>query len=210
VSLFNLLLKKAAAVAFFVFGATCAAQEVAKPLVKVDERWIYRRTDPRAKPPTIVYELRTSFVDARTIHTVVERQGGQRDSDATWTPEWNNVVSGDGTVFELKKGMLQFPLAVGREYPAAWENKRPRAGAFHVRHERVVKVVGWEEVEVPAGKFRALKVHAEGTYRRLDRESSDWARNTFWYVPAVKRWVKSVYQDPNLEIVEELYFYRVQ
>jgi hypothetical protein len=28
--------------------------------------------------------------------------------------------------------------------------------------------------------------------------------------PAVKRWVKSVYQDPALEVVEELYFYRVQ
>jgi len=26
----------------------------------------------------------------------------------------------------------------------------------------------------------------------------------------VKRWVKSVYQDPTLEVVEELYFYRVQ
>ncbi|HVJ13211.1 MAG TPA: hypothetical protein VNC62_16680, partial [Burkholderiales bacterium] len=71
-------------------------------------------------------------------------------------------------------------------------------------------VVGWEEIEVPAGKFRALKVHAEGTYQRLDRPNAGWARNTFWYVPTVKRWVKSLYQDPSLEIVEELYFYRVQ
>jgi len=29
-------------------------------------------------------------------------------------------------------------------------------------------------------------------------------------VPQVKRWVKSVYKDAELEIVEELYFYRVQ
>jgi hypothetical protein len=199
-----------AAAAALLFSGVCVAQDVVKPEVKVDERWVYRRTDPRAKPPTIVYELRASFVDARTIHTIVERQGGQRDSDATWTPEWNNVVSGDGTVFVLEKGMFQFPLSVGREYPSTWENKRPRSGTFHVKHERTVKVVGWEEIEVPAGKFRALKVHAEGTYQRLDRPNSGWARNTFWYVPTVKRWVKSVYQDPTLEIVEELYFYRVQ
>jgi hypothetical protein len=190
VSLFRPSLQKAAAAAFFVFCASSAAQDAPRPEVKVDERWVYRRVDPRAKPPTIVYELRASFVDARTIHTIVERQGGQRDSDATWTPE--------------------FPLSVGREYPATWENKRPRSGTFHVKHERSVKVVGWEEVEVPAGKFRALKVHAEGTYQRLDRSNAGWARNTFWYVPAVKRWVKSVYQDATLEVVEELYFYRVQ
>ena len=203
-------MQKAAAAAFFAFCASAAAQDAVKPAVKVDDRWVYRRTDPRAKPPTIVYELRVSFVDARTIHTVIERQGGQRDSDATWTPEWNNVVSGDGTVFAQGKGLLQFPLSAGREYPAAWENQRPRTGAFHVKHERKVKVVGWEEVEVPAGKFRALKLQAEGSYRRLDKPNSGWARNTYWYVPEVKRWVKSVYQDPALEVVEELYFYRVQ
>ena len=206
----NLGWRGRAAAAALLFSGVCVAQDVIKPEVKVDERWVYRRTDPRAKPPTIVYELRVSFVDARTIHTVIERQGGRRDGDATWTPEWNNVVSGDGTVFELQKGLLQFPLSAGREYPAAWENKRPQSGAFHVRHERVVKVVGWEEIEVPAGKFRALKVHAEGAYQRLDRRNAAWARNTYWYVPEVKRWVKSVYQDPTLEVVEELYFYRVQ
>ena len=197
--------------ALFVYGAACGAQDpVVRPEVKVDDRWVYRRTDPRAKPPTIIYEARVSFVDARTIHTVVERQGGQRDSDATWTPEWNTVVGGDGSVFETQKGLLQFPLSPGRQYPAAWELRRPRTGDFHVRHERTVKVVGWEEIEVPAGKFRALKVYAEGTYRLLDRKQGDWARNTYWYVPGVKRWIKSVYQDPQLEITEELYFYRVQ
>ena len=207
---FRTSLQKAAAAAFFAFCASSAAQDALKPEVKVDDRWVYRRTDPRAKPPTIVYELRASFVDARTIHTVIERQGGQRDSDATWTPEWNNVVSGDGTVFVLEKGMFQFPLSIGREYPARWENQRPRSGAFHVKHERLVKVVGWEELEVPAGKFRALKIHAEGTYQRLDRPNTGWARNTYWYVPEVKRWVKTLYQDPTLEVVEELYFYRIQ
>jgi len=106
--------------------------------------------------------------------------------------------------------MFQFPLAPGRQYSAAWEMRRPRAGAFHVRHERKVNVVGWEDIEVPAGKFRALKVQAIGHFRRFDRIASDEARNTYWYVPQVKRWVKHVCQDVNLEVVEELYFYRVQ
>ena len=201
---------KAAAAAFFVFSATCAAQEAVKPGVKVDDRWVYKRTDRRMKPPSLVYEVRATFVDARAIHTLLERQGGQRESDAVWTPEWNSVVAVDGGVVELEKGLLQFPLRPGQRYPAAWDVRRPTFGAFHVRHEREVRVEGWEEIEVPAGRFRALKVHAEGRYQRIDKPVVAKASNTIWYVPRVKRWVKNVYQDAELEIVEELYFYKVQ
>jgi hypothetical protein len=183
---------------------------VARPAVKVDDRWVYRQTDKRRKPPSMVYEMRVSFVDTRAIHAVIERQGGKREGDATWTPEWNVVVAPDEGVVEVEKGMFQFPLSPGQQYSAAWEMRRPRAGAFHVRHERKVTVLGWEEVEVPAGKFRALKIQADGYFKRFDKPASDEARNTFWYVPHIKRWVKSIYQDAALEVVEELYFYRVQ
>jgi hypothetical protein len=193
--------------ALFVFGAGAAAQPVPKPEVKVDDRWVYRRTDHRAKPPVYHYELRVSFVDSRAIHTVLARQGKRRESDATWTPEWNGVVSVDDGVVEIEAGLLRFPLAVGGAYGAAWQMRRPRVGTFHARHERAVKVVGWEEIEVPAGKFRALKVQADGTWRRLDRGTSDWARNTVWYSPQVRRWVKSLYEDAQGKVGEELVFY---
>lgn len=217
--------KRAATAALFSFlallAAAAAAQDgkpakaqadkpVVRPQVKVDDRWVYRRIDRRMKPPTLVYEIRVTFVDERVIHTVIERQGGSREGDATWTREWNSVNAVDSGVVEIEKGMMQFPLSVGRAYPAAWHMRRPKAGAFHVRHERDVKILGWEEVEVPAGKFRALKVQADGGYRRIDKPNEGWARNTFWYVPAVKRWVKSLYEDSDLVVTEELFFHRVQ
>jgi hypothetical protein len=201
------------AIATLFASGGCLAQSgdpVPKPNVKVDDRWVYRNTDRRMRPPMTVYEIRVSFVDSRVIHAVIERQGSRKESDATWTPEWNAVVLPDEGVVEVEKGMLQFPLSPGQQYAAAWDMRRPRAGAFHVRHERKVKVLGWEDVEVPAGRFRALKLQAEGQFRRLDKSASDKARNTYWYVPRVKRWVKHVYQDATLEVVEELYFYRVQ
>jgi len=210
------LAKWAAWAALFVC-ATCAAQPNAKsdlpvalPDVKVDDRWVYRRTDKRLKPPTQIYEIRVTFVDSRAIVAVTEGSGGKGQSDATWTREWHSAVSPDGGVIEMEKSLLQFPLVPGRQYQAAWEIRRPTVGTFHVRHERRVTVVGWEDIEVPAGKFRALKIQADGYFKRLDRTVQDEARNTFWYVPQVKRWVKSVYQDVQLEVVEELYFYRVQ
>ena len=200
-----------AALFYFCAAAVASAQDVARPQVKVDDRWVYRHIDRRFKPPAYIYELRVSFVDSRAIHAVVERQGGKREADdATWTADWNGVVGVDEGVVEIEQGLLQFPLSPGREYAAAWTMRRPRSGAFEVRHERTVKIVGWEDIEVPAGKFRALKVQAQGAWRRIDRPSSAAAQNIYWYVPEVKRWVKSVYKDAELEVVEELYFYRVQ
>jgi hypothetical protein len=199
---------------FAAFSPAGRAQldgSVARPDIRVDDRWIYRRSDYRFEPPVLLYELRVSFVDQRAIHTVLARQGRPRDSDATWTPEWNSVVSvDDGIVDTRGGGLLQFPLSAGRAYSASWEMRRPRAGRFHVRHDRTVKVVGWEEVEVPAGRFQALKVEAEGRWGRLDNTAAGWARNTVWYVPAVKRWVKSLYEDANGKVGEELVFFVVE
>jgi hypothetical protein len=213
VSAFLRARKRAAVAALFCLCGNVAAnaQDAPRPQVKVDDRWVYRHIDRRFKPPSYVYELRVTYVDARAIHAVVERQGGKREADdATWTADWNGVVGVDEGVVEVEKGLLQFPLTPGREYPAAWIMRRPRSGTFEVRHERNVKIIGWEDIEVPAGRFRALKVQAEGMYRRLDKPFSGAAVNTYWYSPRVKRWVKSVYKDAELEVVDELYFYRVQ
>jgi hypothetical protein len=203
--------RAAAAALFCFFSALCSAQDsIGKPDVKVDDRWIYRRMDHRFEPPVLFYELRVSFIDSRAIHTVISKQGRPRDSDATFTPEWNGVVAVDEGIMDVKRGLLQFPLAVGRTYPALWEMRRPRVGTFHARHERTVKVVGWEEIEVPAGKFLALKLQAEGRWQRLDRKMGDWARDTVWYVPEVKRWVKRQYEDAQGKVGEELIFFVVQ
>lgn len=210
----RLIVLARAAMAALLFSTTCVAQTgapVARPEVKVDDRWIYRRMDHRFEPPVLLYELRVSFIDARAIHAVLSRQGKPADSDATFTPDWNGVVAVDEGIYETRAGLLQFPLSVGRTYPASWDIRRPRMGKFHTRHERSVKVIGWEEIEVPAGKFTALKLVAEGRWLRLDgNKPSGWARNTLWYVPEVKRWVKTLYEDAQGKVGEELVFYVVQ
>jgi hypothetical protein len=52
-----------------------------------------------------------SFLDSRAIHAVIERQGGRAESDATWTRDWNAVNAVDQGVFEVEKGIFQFPLS---------------------------------------------------------------------------------------------------
>jgi hypothetical protein len=51
------------------------------------------------------------------------------------------------------------------------------------------QVIGWEQVSVPAGNFRALKV--EVSNRSFGKGGAvDFMRMTYWYVPDVKRFVK--------------------
>ena len=47
---------------------------------------------------------------------------------------------------------------------------------------------GWEDVEVPAGKFRALKIEHNGTYKGSC--GTGVKQHWYWHVPAVKRHVK--------------------
>jgi hypothetical protein len=207
----------AAAGLLLAFPVVCAAQgdvPVARPAVKQGDRWIYRRTDNRTNKSAGTREERVTFANDATIHTVVVLFGKDQETDATYTSSWNNVSSFDGGVFSPDAGTLRFPLRAGDTYKADFENRRPRRGAFHVTHQRTAKVVGWEAVAVPAGKFRALKVEVEGGFKRLDTGLTGTTRLVLWYVPEVKRWVKAAYEDsfrrgPDSWYVDELIDYKV-
>jgi len=207
----------AVAALLFAFPAVCAAQAdapVARPAMKQGDRWIYRRTDNRTGKSAGTREERVTFANDATIQTVVIIFGKDEETDATYTSSWNGVSSFDGGVITPDAGTLRFPLRVGDTYEAKFENRRPRRGAFHVAHQRAAKVVAWEEVAVPAGKFRALKVELEGSYRRLDTGLTGRTRVVLWYVPQIKRWAKLAYEDPSHRgpdswYVDELIDYKV-
>ena len=177
---------------FSAFPAPCAAQAdaaVPRPEVKIGDSWTYRRIDLQTNKPTGFSLLRVTFANERAIQTT-NHSGRKEQVDATWTAEWNAVSSAGDSIFEPHSGLLKFPLQAGATYKVVYDMKRPQKGAFQVKHDRTARVVGWEEVEVSAGKFRALKIEIEGTYQRVDKSISGTAKTVIWYVPEVKRWVK--------------------
>ena len=163
---------------------------VPRPEVKVGDRWSYQRVDYDSGRVFGRYTMEVAFAERGVIHVVTTRAKKLEERDNTFTSDWNAVAT-DGRVFNPHTGLLRFPLRVGDSYRTQFEaailKKSGRAS-----NDRQVKVVGWEEVEVPAGKFRALKIVAEGSFQRLDNASSGTSRNVIWYVPEVRRWVKMV------------------
>jgi hypothetical protein len=92
-------------------------------------------------------------------------------------------VGGGGAPQEFK--WLQWPLEPGRTYQ------------FEINAQNQVttwkgKVTGWQDVEVPAGKFKALHVEFErsGPFRSSASES-------IWYAPEAKVIVKRVQTRPS-------------
>jgi hypothetical protein len=188
---------------------------VPRPEVKEGDTWVYRRTELESGKVVGRSTSRVAFANDKVIQVVITRGKGEVEIDETYTADWNAIALAGGGNITPHAGTFRFPLVVGASWPANFENTIPRLGAFQVKHERTVKVVGWEDVEVPAGKFRALKIEVNGTFQRIDRALSGTATTVIWYVPQVKRWVKWTYEDRGfrgrfnwwgLELVE----YKVQ
>lgn len=211
-----------------VASAAQDTQVVAKPAVAVGDHWIYRTLNTRASYPKLVLMLtRVSYVKEDAIAVVdtllhvegadspaakarVGRRPGESAGESIFTAEWNYVADSSGAVYSPNSGHLRFPLQVGKSYAANSELRRPRLGAkVGWRYTRNVQVVGWEDVTVPAGTFRALKIDVTGQYVRLHdgRPGSD--RWVFWYVPETKRWAKSFYEDADGSTTTELVEFEV-
>lgn len=91
---------------------------------------------------------------------------------------------------------VSWPLSVGRRWTheGTWEDREAKR-----RYTDSFAVVAAETVEVPAGRFEALKiVRAAGT------EASD----QYWYVPAVRTYVRWVGRSEGIAFEERLREYR--
>lgn len=184
------------------------------PQVKVGDRWTYRLTDEASVK---IYDLKVTFVGQDAIQAVSTIRGTGQEIDTTWTPEWNAVNDRLTGSFFPESGLLRFPLKPGRRYTSEYEVARPHTrDSFRAKNTLAVSVVGWQEVTVPAGTFRALKIDAPGTYERLDVRRRGPLRVTLWYAPEVRRWVKRTFENraPGGRLLrhesQELVEYRLQ
>ncbi len=115
---------------------------------------------------------------------------------------------------------LAFPLSQGKTWNLDYTEQHPNKTFAMQKWSSQYRVVGTESVEVPAGKFQAIKVEAEGDWvaqleptqtvtQAVQTQQGDTAMVThaqktgsvqvtgrtykaFWYVPEIGRWVKSV------------------
>jgi hypothetical protein len=218
-------MKKVAAITFMAVLAStpqARAQPVEAPVVKPGDTWTYRSTTEAAPAgwTQVREELSVTRVTSSTIFVTVKQSGSTQVPKETFAGrDWSRIrdVNGKETIVNRP---LSFPLAIGQTWTLTYEEQQPNPAHKSERFDNKYVVLGYETVEVPAGKFRALKIESEGhwyaelapgqvvtqgaqsnaqgstivssMHKTGDRTSEGRTYKAFWYAPEVKRWVKVV------------------
>ncbi|HWQ38253.1 MAG TPA: hypothetical protein VNM24_06500 [Burkholderiales bacterium] len=190
--------------------------EVASPALKVGERWVYRVTTERdGRVISDRTEIEITAVDNSFVHTVTYTTKDGNERDVVYTPDWNDLVFYGGFV-KPHLSILNFPLRSGNRRVSTVDLRivRSRESAqLDVSLKLLVtaEVKSWEQLEVPAGVFRALRVSGWAVIpERKPSQDAIFARLELWYSPDVKRWVKRSWIFAKAIINEELVHFRLK
>ena len=205
-----------------VVSMAAAGQSVDLPPVKAGDTWAYQtvvETGTTGWTKT-ENELTVSRVSATTIYYSVKQSGStQPPREAYASADWSRLrnVNGKETVVAHP---MSFPLAIGKTWDLTYTEQHPNKRHRFEQWDHKYVVLGYENVDVPAGKFKALKIESEGHWNAELEPKNEVAQGAvtsngsttmvtqvqhngaepssgrtykaIWYVPEVKRWVKSV------------------
>ena len=180
-------------------GASRAGKDSATPLpaLKAGQQWTYRRVDLWRNQETERFRQELAFEEGghwMVRWTILNSDDAQRRGSITgelFDPASHGFadsrISGD-------HAPLRFPLNTGKSWKFDYV---VRSNGKEVKVAQTAVVRGWEEVRVPAGTFRALRVEHDGRYRASESGFS-WSgkiRETYWFAPSVGRVVMREYRD---------------
>jgi len=207
---------------FLPIPLLAAAQSAGSPSIKSGDEWTYQDTVESGaagwkQTRDTVTVVRTT---SSSIYYTVQASGAPTaPREVVVGPDWSRIRNVDGKETTVNRP-LAFPLAEGKSWNVAYTEHNPNKIHTLEQWDNHFKVVGYETVEVPAGKFNAIKIEAEGqwvaemapansvvqmanvtnggtsmvtqTHRTTPVQTSGRLYKAFWYVPEVGRWVKSV------------------
>ncbi len=165
---------------------------VPRPLLRVGDRWVSEVTDHQ--DARLNYRSERTVIEAgrdtvlTSVRTLKSNYTRTVEYDIDWALRSSRLPNGAATFFRPALPYMQFPAAPGK----AWSEsvvETSSTGEEKV-HQIQASIIRWETVTVPAGTFWALRVELS------DRISINGATvhsgtDISWYVPQVKRSVKS-------------------
>jgi hypothetical protein len=108
---------------------------------------------------------------------------------------------------QFRRRILNFPFNPGKQWQDTFTAKAmfgADAGRFMFKFSESFKVSGWEDVEVRAGKFKAIKL--EYTQKNITPGAFPWEGwIRYWYSPDVKYFVKCQYDKDWMKENKEIF-----
>jgi hypothetical protein len=200
------------------------------PTYVAGDTWVFNRTHENGKAFSQErVMLRVERVGADDMLLGIKPDGSPADfEDHRVGLDWSEsrVVDGKPMITER---VFSFPLKVGETWQEDYVDPRRQGMQTFAHIQKTYKVVGWEDVTVPAGTFHALKIEANGlltatvsipatavsaaagsaggatSVARVERARSGVLTQptyrALYYVPEIKTYVKIVYEQYDSENV---------
>jgi hypothetical protein len=187
---------------------------IAAPDIKVGETWTYKTVvvdlrDPQRKRTEYSYTQQVEKVTytevwVREKSAVLAGYEAQIKFDKQWNPIEAPLPDTSTIVrFEPYLPRFVFPLAPNRSWTGNFTVSNPKSREIGEQGQSEGKVIAWDEVSVPAGRFKALRIETLTPYYTGTRTPIIFAnpnlyggaQEQYWYVPELKNFVKYIRKD---------------
>jgi len=188
--------------AFFVavsFGV-CAEDLLDKPLIVVGDTWTFlEQTKTVGVGDPARDEWKYQITERRGEQFVMQgsRKGAPDTSELLMTDGLNLLKNGTAT-YTPEMRRFDWPLSVGKKWPTKYTY--PRSDGGEGTNDFVCTAVAWEDVQVPGGKFKSLRIDCGGLWSARggkytddstrERNFSGKSELTYWYAPDARYFVK--------------------
>ena len=166
---------------------------VPAPRLNGSERWVYEQINPynNLRVRTLTDTVEVNPAGGFTVVSRSDRPGDPVKMQTVPQP-WSVSAERAGATWHRYAPALTvipFPIAPDSHWletlTATDEHGEAR------RQQTWGRALGWERVSTPAGEFVALRIERN---RNLGDRDNTWfdteVRETLWYAPTVKRWVR--------------------
>jgi len=181
-----------------------AQEKIEAPVWNVGDKWVFDREGP----------MEVTGRDARCYS--VKFSGGIFPKDASGIALFERSTLNVKYMLEadqrkeykgFRKKILNFPLTLGKQWKDLYQRDEYGMGPgtifkpLAVDYQETFRVLGWGEVEVRAGKFKAIKLEykIETFLRSAGWVSMGESKAWYWYSPEVKNFVKCQYESGYTE-----------
>lgn len=172
---------------------------VSQPEIKVGDMWMYNRIDgwTSRQIGTAHYEVVAPHDEGFLVRRS-DKIGAKETSFMMQMTRDMNTRSSGLLVYSPSNATFVFPLEKGKEWTKQYTAEEKGLNNKYSYTARV-KVEEAEKIKVPAGSFDTIRIKVSIRYEASTSKGSGTGtmQETFWYSPAVKRFVKYAYEDTS-------------
>jgi len=191
----------------------CAQDKIEIPVWNVGDKWVFDNSSPYLKNQGTI-EVVNADQNTYTVKfsddiCVAETQG------------FTKIIFEKSSLHRIytlrenireeykmgKRTIFNFPFTPGNQWKDAY-SALPVVTVMEPKildYYNIYKVLGWEDVEVQAGKFRAIKLEVTAGHGAKGSTPAFKGTHLYWYSPDVKHFVKCQYDPISRNFISDLF-----